>query len=204
MIATVALFVALGGGAYAAVKLPARSVGSKQIRAGAVDSSKVKNESLLNEDFKPGQLAIASKGDAGPAGPPGPTASSFSSHAPAAVSIGSGETQVITLTDGINGGLLKIGFAGRILFSSSLFVNNTSASATSVNCRLKIAPQGGAFTPISNLTHSSLPSGSGVQIPLVGAVDEPAGTYNVQAACSSGGSSTFFLQDDLTALATAR
>jgi hypothetical protein len=36
VVATLALFVALGGASYAAVSLPANSVGSKQLRAGAV------------------------------------------------------------------------------------------------------------------------------------------------------------------------
>src|SRR5947208_4683914 len=62
VIASLALFIALGGGAYAAIKIPKNSVGSAQIKANAVNSSKVKNRSLLAGDFKAGQL---------PAGPQG-------------------------------------------------------------------------------------------------------------------------------------
>jgi len=72
--ATLALIVALGGTSYAAITLPAKSVGSKQLknravtnsklRASSVTSAKVKNGSLLSKDFKTGQL---------PAGPPGAT-----------------------------------------------------------------------------------------------------------------------------------
>ena len=57
VVATLALFLALGGGAYAAVKLPKNSVTSVQ----------VKNGSLTAKDFKKGQL----KGKTGPAGPAG-------------------------------------------------------------------------------------------------------------------------------------
>jgi hypothetical protein len=53
--ATLALFVALGGSSYAALKLPKNSVTSTQ----------VKNGTLLSKDFKKGQLK------AGPAGPAG-------------------------------------------------------------------------------------------------------------------------------------
>lgn len=70
--ATLALVVALGGTSYAAIKLPANSVGSRQLkpravsgsdlRSNAVSSAKVKNRSLRAGDFKLGQL---------PAGPPG-------------------------------------------------------------------------------------------------------------------------------------
>jgi len=63
VVATLALFIALGGGAYAASRLPKNSVGSRQIKKNAITSSKVKNRSLLAVDFKSGQL---------PAGPPGP------------------------------------------------------------------------------------------------------------------------------------
>jgi hypothetical protein len=63
VVAYLALFVALGGTSYAAVKLPKNSVGSSQIKKNAVSSSKVKNGSLTQSDFKAGQI---------PAGPQGP------------------------------------------------------------------------------------------------------------------------------------
>jgi hypothetical protein len=60
--ATLALALAVSGGAYAATQLPKNSVTSKQ----------VKNGSLSARDFKPGQLAAGPTGAAGPAGPRGP------------------------------------------------------------------------------------------------------------------------------------
>ena len=68
VIATLALFLALGGGAYAAFKLPKNSVGSKQIKKNAVNSSKVKDRSLLAGDFKAGQLPAGAEGIQGPQG----------------------------------------------------------------------------------------------------------------------------------------
>jgi uncharacterized iron-regulated membrane protein len=44
--ATLALFVALGGGAYAATALPANSVGLKQIKKDAVVTAKIKNNAV--------------------------------------------------------------------------------------------------------------------------------------------------------------
>ncbi|MCW3047983.1 MAG: hypothetical protein JWO74_2267 [Solirubrobacterales bacterium] len=80
VMSSIAVFVVLGGGAYAAATLPRNSVGSKQIKPKAVTSSKiasnavtsdkVKDGSLLLTDFKPGQL-VSSPGPAGPAGPAG-------------------------------------------------------------------------------------------------------------------------------------
>jgi hypothetical protein len=69
VMSTLAVFLVLGGGAYAAVSLPKNSVGAKQIKRGAVNSSKVKDRSLRLSDFKPSQIP---KGDAGPRGPQGP------------------------------------------------------------------------------------------------------------------------------------
>jgi hypothetical protein len=43
VIATLALFLALGGGAYAAIQLPKNSVGSKQLRKNSVIAAKIKN-----------------------------------------------------------------------------------------------------------------------------------------------------------------
>src|SRR3954468_6605314 len=43
---TLALFIALGGGAYAAATLPANSVGAKQIKKGSVERSKLKNNAV--------------------------------------------------------------------------------------------------------------------------------------------------------------
>lgn len=52
VVASLALFVALGGVSYAALTLPANSVGGKQIRKNAVTGPKVKNSSLSGADIK--------------------------------------------------------------------------------------------------------------------------------------------------------
>jgi hypothetical protein len=67
VMATIAVFVALGGGAYAAT-LAKNSVGTPQLKSNAVISSKVKNRSLLAVDFKAGQLPKGPKGDKGDTG----------------------------------------------------------------------------------------------------------------------------------------
>jgi hypothetical protein len=66
VIACIALAFALGGTGYAAFRLPANSVTTRE----------VKNRSLLAVDFKLGQLPRGAPGAAGPAGPagaPGPS-----------------------------------------------------------------------------------------------------------------------------------
>jgi hypothetical protein len=67
-VALVALFVAMSGAGYAAFNLPKNSVGSKQLKANAVRSSKVKDGSLLAGDFRAGQLPAGPAGERGPQG----------------------------------------------------------------------------------------------------------------------------------------
>ena len=73
VMATVAVFVALGGTSYAALSITGRDVrnGSltgADVRDGSVTGADVKNRSLACSDFKAGQLPA---GAAGPAGPKG-------------------------------------------------------------------------------------------------------------------------------------
>ena len=52
VISLVALFVALGGTGYAATQLAKNSVGAKHLKKNAVSGAKVKNSSLLLNDFR--------------------------------------------------------------------------------------------------------------------------------------------------------
>jgi hypothetical protein len=92
-IAYLALFIALGGTSYAAVALPANSVGARQLRNGAVTNAKVKAHSLaasalasgvipkldvaLHTEFFIGAYAGAS---CGPTGCPAPAIGSTLSY----------------------------------------------------------------------------------------------------------------------------
>lgn len=73
VIAYLALFVALGGTSYAAIKLPANSVGTTQIKKGAVTSAKIKAGSITAAALAAGTLKAGGVGPAGPAGPKGDT-----------------------------------------------------------------------------------------------------------------------------------
>jgi hypothetical protein len=72
VVATLALFIAIGGVSWAATSLPKNSVGKKQLKSNAVVSKKVKNGSLAAGDFKGGQLPAGPKGSKGPVGQQGP------------------------------------------------------------------------------------------------------------------------------------
>jgi Collagen triple helix repeat (20 copies) len=80
LVAIAALVVSLGGTSYAALTLPAGSVGTKELKKNSVSSPKVKDGTLLVKDFSASQRALlqgprgpqAGTGPQGPAGPVGP------------------------------------------------------------------------------------------------------------------------------------
>ena len=72
MIALPALFIALGGGAYAA-SLPRNSVGSSQLRNNAVTTAKVKDGTLRRGDFAAGEIPSVQGTVRGELGPQGAT-----------------------------------------------------------------------------------------------------------------------------------
>jgi hypothetical protein len=59
VMATIAVFIALGGGAYAALRVPANSVGSKQLKNGAVTAHKIKNGVVSGVKVKAASLTGA-------------------------------------------------------------------------------------------------------------------------------------------------
>jgi hypothetical protein len=69
VVAVIALGVALSAGAYAAIKVPKASVGTKQLKNGAVTPPKVSASTLDQLKGEPGQTGLT-----GPTGPPGPGA----------------------------------------------------------------------------------------------------------------------------------
>jgi hypothetical protein len=56
VVACTALIVALGGTSYAAIRLPANSVGTKQLKRGAVTGVKVRSNALTGTQINEGTL----------------------------------------------------------------------------------------------------------------------------------------------------
>jgi hypothetical protein len=92
VVALVALFAALGGGAYAALKLPANSVGPAQLKKGAVTPPKLSPaaKTALSKPGPKGETGARGpegpRGDAGPKGETGPRGDTGTA-APGAASI---------------------------------------------------------------------------------------------------------------------
>jgi hypothetical protein len=70
-IGMLALFIALGGTTYAATALPKNSVGTKQLKKGAVTKAKINKKTI--KQLKGNTGPAGPQGPAGPAGPTGAT-----------------------------------------------------------------------------------------------------------------------------------
>jgi hypothetical protein len=124
----IALFIALGGVAYAA-GLPKNSVTSKQIKAGAVKtgelannavtSPKVANGSLQSDDFAAGQIPHGPPGAPGTPGAPGQDATNLFAYVrdpgsgvgqDAVIQYGKGATSVVEPQPASNDGFYHVTF----------------------------------------------------------------------------------------------
>ena len=96
VMATTAVFIALGGTSYAVTALPRNSVGAKQIRANAVGASELRADAVRSKDIKRRAISLedlslsarsslrGQAGPAGPQGPPGPTLTPYTAAVDAA------------------------------------------------------------------------------------------------------------------------
>jgi hypothetical protein len=87
VMATVAVFVALGGSSYAALTVTGKNVKDssltgRDVKNGSLTTSDVKNSSLLATDFKSGQLPKGAQGASGSPGAPGSPGSPGAPGAP--------------------------------------------------------------------------------------------------------------------------
>jgi hypothetical protein len=108
VMATVAVFVALGGSSYAALRIGSgaivdNSIRSSDIRNNQLRSIDVHDQALLAKDFKAGQLPQGPKGDKGDKGDPGqagiPPTSYYTSRRPQTnLPPASGELTITSLT----------------------------------------------------------------------------------------------------------
>jgi hypothetical protein len=209
-LALLALFVALGGTSYAAVNLPARSVGSKQLKKNAVASSKVKNGSLQAADLSStaraalkGQQGAAgaagSPGARGAAGPAGPTASAAVSQATSA-SLNTTDVDVMHAD-------IKTTFNSTLVANATANLVRDAGGSGNLHCRLQMAA-GPSFATYSNVGQQALSYESGTAVyetvlPLVGATTQPPGTYRFRTICATGSGSGTFINGGITVIATA-
>ena len=203
-ISMIALFVALGGASYAAVKIPKNSVGNTQLRKDAVTSAKVKDRSLLATDFKTGQLprgATGATGATGAAGASGVTAANGTSGSALGITLSGTPQEVMSTT-------VSSGPAGRMVVTGSFRMYNQTVAAGGSSCVVIIdgvpASQptwtfGGVVQNVAEYIINN-----DWQVPVVASAAVTAGTHTASVVCTKvGPGTTVAYSGDLVAFVAA-
>ena len=227
VISVMALFVALGGVSYAAIKIPKNSVGNTQLRKDAVTSTKVKDRSLLAKDFKAGQLPAGAKGadgaagavgETGAVGATGPTASAYASNnisPDTSLSPDGVDYTVLDTTIPDEGsGTMTITTRSRVVANASVSVfkgTGAAAAAGDVDCQIQAASLSGTVSigqrARTTLTPTVFLGAVRAEVSLSGAISLDPGEYVFRVLCkqNSGAGSTAtpaYDRGDLTVIAT--
>ena len=185
IISVMALFVALGGASYAAIKIPKNSVGAAQIKKNAVTSTKVKDRSLLATDFRTGQLprgATGATGATGTAGAAGPTfsfSSSESTSPPVRIApyFGSPINVVVKDVAVPSPGRMNVTFSGRFLREPDRVAGDPSAFACQMygpdSTSASQAARSGVLTELNEYE----------QMTIIGSFIATEGTNRITIAC---------------------
>ena len=195
VVATVALFIALGGVGFAASRLPRNSVGTRQLKTGAVTGpklahgsvtqAKVAPGSLSRSDFPPGSIGTIGGIDAGTDLTGGGSSGT--------VTLNADETRLQHRLDGgcatgeairsvAQGGQSTcqlVGFTQITLRSAS---NAATGSSATVSCQAAETLVGGGGQSQVQAMLASIPSGQGWSV----AVQNPqaSGTITAYALCA--------------------
>lgn len=163
VMATIAMFMALGGGAYAAFKLPKNSVGSAQIKRGAVkttdvarnaiDGSKVEDGSLSATEFTADGLAALTgrqgpRGEDGPPGPPGADAPAADVRIEHTASVNSVNRQITHTIEVTNAGPATPWTAVALTWSPATEWVTTLPNDPTVICSAREETPGDYTTPV--------------------------------------------------------
>jgi hypothetical protein len=197
----IALFVALSGASYAAIKLPINAVGTAQIKKDAVTSTKVKDGSLLAGDFKAGQLPAGAKGETGAAGASGVTAANGTSGSSLGITLTGTPQEVMSTT-------VSSGPAGRMVVTGSFRMYNQTVAAGGSSCQVSIdgAPAsqptwtfGGVVQNVAEYIINNE-----WQVPVVASAAVTAGTHTASVICTKvGPGTTIAYSGDLVAFVAA-
>jgi hypothetical protein len=214
VMSTIAVFVALGGTGYAALKLPRNSVGAKQIRTAAVRSAEVKDHSLKPADFATlPQGPKGDKGDKGDSGAPGTDATQVvlaTGSDSSATDIDIGAFNTVADSQELRS-IITTTAPARIFAQAAITLKDSTANASpdDAHCKLSLdapPPALATGTLISQEIFTQLPAAAGKHTDLAVTGRSallPAATYYVTLHCLSNEPGATFDAGDLTVMAVA-
>jgi hypothetical protein len=213
LLAFVALFAALGGGAYAAsVKLKANSVKTKNIKAGAVTESKIADGAVTQKKIAAGVIPAAASAPITAFGQN--TTFSTTSVLPAAV-----DTVVAQLSGNPTGTATGASFSGAlnttsfttpnhvivVNFSSNVF---PSGGATHVHCKLQQSVNGGGFADalpglgaVDGAANAPVGGSDDHQLAFTTTIKGPKANVDLRVVCDSFNNTAGATYNNLNAVA---
>ena len=202
-LALLALVATVGGTAYAAGVLPRASVGSAQLKAGAVTAKKlragavtggaVRDGTLLRADVKAGQLPDSGPGPQGPQGPAGVVGPAGPRGAAGARGsaglVGPDGTAGVTGPQGFSGITGPAGFHEKSITNSGFFfVGRNLATTESFSCPARQHVLSGVATGMGTVStlrvFGSHPSADGTAWVIDMSGGSVGGNYTIQAICA--------------------
>ncbi|HEX2072010.1 MAG TPA: collagen-like protein [Thermoleophilaceae bacterium] len=140
VVACIALFVALGGVGYAAA-----TIGTKDIRNGAVTGKKIKNRTITTNDIKRKTVASlrGKTGPAGATGPAGPTGPAGATGATGARGPSDGfffrGTNILNFVTNTDQTVATMALpAGSFILTAKVVVNNNEGAVRQYGCSLEL------------------------------------------------------------------
>jgi hypothetical protein len=171
VIALLALVLSLGSGAYAAFNLPRESVGTRELKDNAVNSSKVLNRSLRVREFRAGELAFLE--------------SEQIALPPRDLVLTQNLTEVISLGDH-NSELITMAQPTRLVATGTVTIRNTGIGTPIAECALASRPDfSPSFNEFSFESWQTAQPGplAHMTVPVTGSVSEERGVWDVAIRC---------------------
>lgn len=211
VVATLCLFLLIGGGAaFAATELGRNSVGTKQLRDGAVTLRKVRESAQFALRGERGPAGP--QGEAGPKGPKGVRgeagqgASGFASSSLASPLPDQALGQGYWLLDSAAGGRsVSVDSKAQLVVQGTATIDaGNVAAAVAVVCQAYLHDAAGADTPVGPASEISVRPKVAETISVLGYAPVTPGTWALRLGCYSPAASgqTSFEAGALTAIAT--